>query len=912
MDANASSQISISEENSSALWLQQMAELGNSKDGIEELLALIGQEFDCDRCYIFEITRKIFVTNTYEWCAPGVSAQIEHLQCEPKETIQDWFDSFDRGEPVIIHNLEDIREEAPEAYAVLNDQGIHSLIVAPIYLDKEVIGFIGVDNADMDKAAQIIPALTWVGNFLGSNIKMRDLEREVKRLETYDPFTGTYNLHAFDETLSAPWKQQCCGLIYVELFRLKLINANKGYQVMEAVLKEVGEALLHLFENEKVFHIYSGEFVVVCPDMEKVMFWDKAAQIEAILQKMPYSVAMGHAWSDSQDLQLRDLLSVAEQNMQADKKMRIGEKEKEMDAPDSAGSGEGDNRHLDLTLANPKALKGLYSFINDNYFDMDAFFHSVSIAEHYPFFGDMQSRNFYISDPLRELFGFPSNVVPGFLKEWEKFIPFQEDLELYQADISSIIPEKRSSHDLRYRVRDKNGNDFWIHCSGVVCWDEERTKPLFFSGGVTKLNYHFTIDPVTNFPKEQQAIHLIHDLQQSCPTLTFIGFRVNSFEKINELRGRLVANNLLKDMASRLVSQFNGMLRFFRLDGLRFLAVKMPECLLEDAEIARRIRNTIHNLYLEYNLAVRVPCSIGTLTESSTDNSPHDIMVDIISLMELAKDSTEEFVVHSMHTIQRRKNQNRMMMDLSRDVIDNFNNFRVVIQPIISIETGKIISGELLLRWKYQGKDVSPAVFVPMLEQNKLILPVGKWIFEQAVRCCKRINTSYMENFSLDFNVSYHQILDDDFLPHMERTLKKWQLPGNNLIMELTETHYDDSPMKLQQFIDGCKALNMRVALDDFGAGYSSLELLLKYPSDIVKLDRSLMQGMSNSAENYDFISSIVYSCHKFRKKVCVEGVETQLELDIATKAGCDYAQGYYFYRPLELTALYDLIAKNV
>lgn len=135
-----------------------------------------------------------------------------------------------------------------------------------------------------------------------------------------------------------------------------------------------------------------------------------------------------------------------------------------------------------------------------------------------------------------------------------------------------------------------------------------------------------------------------------------------------------------------------------------------------------------------------------------------------------------------------------------------------------------------------------------------------------------------------------------------------WGLPW----MELTETHYDDSPMKLQQFIDGCKALNMRVALDDFGAGYSSLELLLKYPSDIVKLDRSLMQGMSNSAENYDFISSIVYSCHKFRKKVCVEGVETQLELDIATKAGCDYAQGYYFYRPLELTALYDLIAKNV
>ena len=102
--------------------------------------------------------------------------------------------------------------------------------------------------------------------------------------------------------------------------------------------------------------------------------------------------------------------------------------------------------------------------------------------------------------------------------------------------------------------------------------------------------------------------------------------------------------------------------------------------------------------------------------------------------------------------------------------------------------------------------------------------------------------------------------------------------------------------------------MNIRIALDDFGTAYSSLRLLLTYPVDIVKLDRSLLLEMSESDEKLDFICSIVYACHRFRKTVCMEGVETKSQSDMIVEAGCDMIQGYYYYKPMETRDVYKLI----
>ena len=184
----------------------------------------------------------------------------------------------------------------------------------------------------------------------------------------------------------------------------------------------------------------------------------------------------------------------------------------------------------------------------------------------------------------------------------------------------------------------------------------------------------------------------------------------------------------------------------------------------------------------------------------------------------------------------------------------------------------------------------------------------GRWVFEQAVRNCLQMLT-YNPDFYLTFNISLHQLSDTELLGFMQQTLEKYHLPGSHLVAELTESCLDEQPEKLEQLVAHCSNLGMRIALDDFGSGYSSLRMLLQYPSSIIKLDRSLLQEITESDEKMHFIGSIVYACHQFGKKVCMEGVEREDQNTIIRDTGCDMIQGFYYYRPMELSALHRLLS---
>lgn len=130
-------------------------------------------------------------------------------------------------------------------------------------------------------------------------------------------------------------------------------------------------------------------------------------------------------------------------------------------------------------------------------------------------------------------------------------------------------------------------------------------------------------------------------------------------------------------------------------------------------------------------------------------------------------------------------------------------------------------------------------------------------------------------------------------------------------MLELTETHFDEMPDHLRQFIQNCQQHKIRFALDDFGNAYSGLELLLSYPADLIKLDRTLMCEITSSEDKKRFITSIVYACHQFERKVCVEGVETSEELAVILQTDCDFIQGFYFYKPMEWNELVKMLREQ-
>ena len=310
-------------------------------------------------------------------------------------------------------------------------------------------------------------------------------------------------------------------------------------------------------------------------------------------------------------------------------------------------------------------------------------------------------------------------------------------------------------------------------------------------------------------------------------------------------------------------------------------------------------------------LPVHHPCSFAVMEYPQANRAPADFLEDMISLLKVAKhDPKLPYSDDSATNIEKIKHISNMALALSRDVLRGMEHFRIVIQPVVSAETGHVVGGEALLRWNFEGKDISPGIFIPMLEKESLIQIAGRWVFEQAVCSCMRL-IAHIPDFYLTFNVSLHQLSDRQFTDFMKSMMEKYHLDGSHLVAEMTESCMDEQPEHLIHFVNTCRAMGMGIALDDFGSGYSSLRMLLQYPSSMIKLDRSLLGEMTESADKMNFISSIVYACHRFGKKVCMEGVETIVQNLLIKESGCDMIQGYYYYRPMEVEDMYCLVSQS-
>ncbi|MDU7706657.1 MAG: GGDEF domain-containing phosphodiesterase [Clostridium sp.] len=546
------------------------------------------------------------------------------------------------------------------------------------------------------------------------------------------------------------------------------------------------------------------------------------------------------------------------------------------------------------------------TFIRNNYFDAEAFFRSVAIpaAPYYLYFGDLQSNLYYISDNMKDDFGFLDNIVYNLIDAWGEKISNEQDRMLYHEDLRHIMEQKKGVHSLRYRITDKNDISTWVHCRGIVKWSGDKNTALFFSGCVSRLDSDFSLDAVTGFLREQSALNDLAARNGTMETTLIVGFGLNHFTYINDSKGRASGDMLLRAISNCLLEKLGSLFTFYRLDGIRFMAVSKQNVSYNENEAVENIRLTIEECYSKQKLSTKQAASFGILHFPDNGDTPQEILENTMTLISIAKlNSDLKYSKFSSDVIAKQKDKSSMALSLSENVEKGCEGFRIVVQPIVSRDTGKIIGGETLLRWRYRGQEISPVVFIPLLEETRMILPVGKWVFGQVVSLCKQILV-FQPDFLLSFNVSYLQILDDTFLPFIQQTIAESGLLQGHLMLELTETHFDEMPIRLQEFVAECLKMGIKFALDDFGNGFSSLQMLFKYPVNVIKLDRTLMNEITHSSENLDFIMSIVYACHRSKKQVCVEGVETDAELEIVRQTDCDMIQGFYFYRPLEVADL--------
>jgi|GEM_PF-3558475 len=223
----------------------------------------------------------------------------------------------------------------------------------------------------------------------------------------------------------------------------------------------------------------------------------------------------------------------------------------------------------------------------------------------------------------------------------------------------------------------------------------------------------------------------------------------------------------------------------------------------------------------------------------------------------------------------------------------------IVYQPIVDLRTGTVFAAEALMRWRHPDwGPVSPLEFIPIAEETGMIIPLGRWVLEEAVRQGRSwIGDGLMERVGV--NISSRQLFDDMLVELVERTLSGHDLDPDGLTLELTETALISDSAAASEVLAAIKRLGVRLALDDFGTGYASVSYLSRYPFDVVKLDLTLTRRLTVDPRDRVIVQSTIEMAHALGIAVVAEGVETDAQAQTLRSLGCDLAQGFLYGRPL-------------
>ena len=241
-----------------------------------------------------------------------------------------------------------------------------------------------------------------------------------------------------------------------------------------------------------------------------------------------------------------------------------------------------------------------------------------------------------------------------------------------------------------------------------------------------------------------------------------------------------------------------------------------------------------------------------------------------------------------------------------RDAHQN-HEFVMYHQPIVDLKTLKICGSEALIRWKSPEKGlISPGIFIDLLENSALIIPVGFWIIEECFQQSKIIAQKYPDQkFSMSINISARQLSNSSFIDTLKMLIQKHGINPKDFKLEVTERVFIEGGSVIE-FLNKCHALGFEISLDDFGTGFSSLQYLSRLPIDFIKIDRSFVMNILGDDKTKAIVSAIIYLSKKLNMQVIAEGIETEAEFKIMKELGANFAQGYLFSKPVELTKLLE------
>ncbi len=479
-----------------------------------------------------------------------------------------------------------------------------------------------------------------------------------------------------------------------------------------------------------------------------------------------------------------------------------------------------------------------------------------------------------------------------------------QDRRAFDAIFSSLmdVTEGRE-RQLDFRITNAKGDLTWLRLKGNIGLSEDG-HPNLFVGTISQLARRNAADSVTGLLNRYQ---FTEDLGEALRTARETGkgggllvMGIDNFRTVNEAFNHEIGDVILREISECILQNVPRRLSLYRLDGDEFGLI-YPEA---DEEMLReffiRVQREFAHPQVYDGRQYLVTMSAGMVFYPQAARDPLVLHKYAQAALDTAKAGGKNRLnAFSKEVYNRWLRSLTIQEQILEDVKAGCRNFELYFQPQVAGDDQHIVGAETLLRWKNEkGHMVAPMEFIRILEETKTIVPVGRWIFEQALRVCKEWRKK-IPNFCMSVNMSYEQIKDLSFLKFVEDCLHRHDMPPDAVVLELTESKIVSDLKFVNAQFDAFRLHGIKIAMDDFGTGYSSLSSLKNLNCDIIKIDRAFVMRILDNHFDQKLVEYTVELCHSIGKTTCIEGVESQDEYDCLVKiCKTDTIQGYLFGRP--------------
>jgi len=472
----------------------------------------------------------------------------------------------------------------------------------------------------------------------------------------------------------------------------------------------------------------------------------------------------------------------------------------------------------------------------------------------------------------------------------------------------------------------KDSTEFWNAITVSAVYDKHKSITNYVLSAIDitdlkeanrKMKHLALFDPLTGLANRRLFIDRLHQSifnARRHNTITALFFLdLDQFKRINDTLGHHAGDQLLLIIAERLSSCVRNQDTVARLGGDEFTI------LLNDVTDTDKIANIAKNILSILKEPIRlgkheviVSTSIG-ITLAPTDSYCSETLMKNADLaLYMAKDNGRDGYYFFTEDLNIRANKLLETENELRDAIRN-NEFHLHYQPQINLKTGEVTSVEALIRWEHPVKgDIPPSEFISIAEETGLIVQIGEWVLRNACLEIHRLTEITGKELRVAVNLSPRQFDDPKLITIVSSALEDSGLSPKNLEIEVTEGMLMNDINVVIDQLTNIKSTGSTITIDDFGSGYSSFSYLKSLPVDILKIDQSFVYDIPEDLNAMEIASAVIAVAHKLNLKVVAEGVENIDQRDFLVINKCDFAQGYFFSKPISASQLQDFFINGM